>query len=147
MLDSVVFPAPFSPRSACTSPTAAAKSTWSFATTAGKRLVIPRTSTAGGEGGEIGASPPSTVLALGATDDALDEPGHPVEVLDGHPLAFRDLQFPLLVVERPGELVERSPDQRRPLRRDRSLRLRGHLRPVRSEPDHAVLEVPVVEVG
>src|SRR4051812_9101970 len=47
MFESVLLPAPFSPSSACTSPAAAAKSTASFARTPGKRLVIPRISTAG----------------------------------------------------------------------------------------------------
>src|SRR6266446_835408 len=41
MCISVVFPAPFSPRSAWISPTPSWKSTCSFATTPGKRLVIP----------------------------------------------------------------------------------------------------------
>src|SRR6266550_436225 len=140
MLDSVVLPAPFSPSRACTSPAAASKSMWSFATTAGNRFVICRRATAAEEGGEAWASPPSVVLALGATDDALDEPGHPVEVLDGHALALRDPQLALLVVQRPGELIKRAVDQRR-------LRLRGDLRAVRSEPDHLVLEIAVVEVG
>jgi hypothetical protein len=52
MFDSVVLPAPFSPSRACTSPAAASKSMWSFATTAGKRFVIPRRATAAEEGGE-----------------------------------------------------------------------------------------------
>ncbi len=47
MLESVLLPAPFSPSSACTSPAAASKSTRSFATTPGKRLLIPRIDTAG----------------------------------------------------------------------------------------------------
>ena len=47
MFERVLFPAPFSPSSACTSPTAASKSTASFASTPGKRLVIPRIATAG----------------------------------------------------------------------------------------------------
>ena len=46
MFESVLFPAPFSPSSACTSPTAASKSTASFATTPGNRFVIPRIATA-----------------------------------------------------------------------------------------------------
>src|SRR5262245_2709222 len=41
---SVVFPAPFSPRSAWTSPRRRSRSTWSLATTPGKRFVIPRSS-------------------------------------------------------------------------------------------------------
>ena len=47
MFDSVVFPAPFSPSSAWTSPERTSKSTSSFATTPGKRFVIPRIATAG----------------------------------------------------------------------------------------------------
>ena len=47
MFESVLFPAPFSPSSACTSPTATSRSTSSFATTPGKRFVIPRIATAG----------------------------------------------------------------------------------------------------
>src|ERR671918_1640881 len=44
MLISVDLPAPFSPRSACTSPRRSSKSTWSLASTPGNRLVIPRSS-------------------------------------------------------------------------------------------------------
>src|SRR5437870_13226472 len=150
MLDSVVFPAPFSPSRACTSPCAASKSTWSFATTAGNRFVIPRRATAadmvGGSGGEAWTSPP-TESALGAADHAFDEPVHRVEVLDRQALPFRNTQLALLVVERTCELVERALDQRFLLRRNRSLRLGRHLRPVRGEADHAVLEAAVVEVG
>ncbi len=46
MFESVLLPAPFSPSSACTSPAAASKSTASFASTPGKRFVIPRIATA-----------------------------------------------------------------------------------------------------
>ena len=46
MFESVLLPAPFSPSSACTSPTAASKSTPSLATTPGNRFVIPRIATA-----------------------------------------------------------------------------------------------------
>src|SRR6185312_13237585 len=105
MFDSVVLPAPFSPSRACTSPDAASKSTSSFATTAGKRFVIPRSATAGG-GGEACASPPPGESALGATDHAFDEPVHRVQVLDRHALAFLQAQLSLLVVERTRELVE-----------------------------------------
>src|SRR5436189_245373 len=52
MLDSVVFPAPFSPSSACTSPAAASKLAPSFATTPGNRFVIPTIRTEGGEARE-----------------------------------------------------------------------------------------------
>ena len=47
MFESVVFPAPFSPRSACTSPTPASKVTSSFASTPGNCFVMPRMRTAG----------------------------------------------------------------------------------------------------
>src|SRR4051794_5363458 len=47
MFISVDLPAPFSPSSACTSPRRRSKSTWSFARTPGKRLVIPRSSRTG----------------------------------------------------------------------------------------------------
>src|SRR4029453_12518476 len=47
MFMSVDLPAPFSPRRACTSPGASSKSTPSFATTPGNRLVIPRSSRSG----------------------------------------------------------------------------------------------------
>src|SRR4249920_3824284 len=149
MFESVVLPAPFSPSSACTSPSAASKSTWSFATTAGNRFVIPRSATAAGmveeSGGEARASPP-TESALGAADHAFDEPVHRVEVLDRQVLPLRDAQLALLVVERTCELVERPLDQGCLLLRNRSLRLGRDLRSVRSQTHHAVLEAPVVEV-
>src|SRR5829696_6115243 len=47
MFISVDLPAPFSPRSACTSPLRRSKSTPSLATTPGKRLVIPLSSRRG----------------------------------------------------------------------------------------------------
>src|SRR5437016_3582315 len=96
MLDNVVLPAPFSPRSACTSPAAASKSTCSFATTAGNRFVIPRSATAGG-GGEACASPPE-LSTLGATDDASDQPVHRIEIPDRKALALLHAQLALLVV-------------------------------------------------
>ena len=47
MFESVLLPAPFSPRSACTSPSSASNWTPSFATTPGNRFVIPRHAIAG----------------------------------------------------------------------------------------------------
>src|SRR4051812_49983358 len=47
MFISVDLPAPFSPRSVCTSPRRSWKSTWSLATIPGKRFVIPRSSRTG----------------------------------------------------------------------------------------------------
>src|ERR671933_2460518 len=129
MFESVLLPAPFSPSRACTSPAAASKSTWSLATTPGNRLVIPRIDTAGTGGApsapllssSVGTGVSPTGSAFGVTDHALDEPVHRVQVLHGQPLALRDAQLPLLVVKRPGKLVERALDQRRLLARDRRL--------------------------
>src|SRR3954469_25057915 len=101
MFERVVFPAPFSPSSAWTSPAVASKSAWSFASTAGNRFVIPRSATAGWsgrDGGEAEAPPPA-VLALGAPDHAPDEPVHRIQVLDRQPLPLGDAQLALLVVE------------------------------------------------
>src|SRR5918912_429238 len=115
MFESVVLPAPFSPSSACTSPTAASKATRSFASTPGKRFVMPRSSTAaalaaGGASGGARNSPRTaqkpTSLALGAPDDALHEPVHRVQVLDRQALPLLHAQLALLVVQRPSELVE-----------------------------------------
>src|SRR5262245_3896557 len=50
MFISVDLPAPFSPSSACTSPRRRSKSTWSFASTPGKRFVMPRSSRTGVSG-------------------------------------------------------------------------------------------------
>src|SRR6266446_2997288 len=50
MFMSVDLPAPFSPRSACTSPRRRSKSTRSFARTPGKRFVMPRSSRTGVSG-------------------------------------------------------------------------------------------------
>src|SRR2546421_13079967 len=154
MFESVLFPAPFSPSKACTSPAAASKSTPSFATTPGNRFVIPRIETAGTGGAPsapllsssvgTGASP-RRALALRASDHALDEPVHRVQVLHAEPLALRDAQLPLLVVERASELVERPVLDRVHLLGDRRLRLGGHLGPVRRERREAVLDRPVVE--
>src|SRR5689334_12642745 len=146
--ESVVLPAPFSPSRACTSPAAASKSTPSFATTPGKRFVIPRSLTAGGvlacsgirrRTGRAGARPVRGPLALGAPDHALDEPVHRVQVLDAHLLALRDADLALLVAERARELVELAADESLLLRGDQPLRLRRDLRAVRREPDQAVL--------
>src|SRR2546425_2090804 len=147
MFESVVFPAPFSPRSACTSPAATSKSMWSFATTAGNRFVIPRSATAVDVGGEAWPSPPTELSALGATDDALDEPIHRVEVLEGQPLALFDAQLATLVVQRTGEFVERALDQGGPLPGDRCLRLRADLFAIGRQTHEALLETAVVEVG
>src|SRR5438477_7133002 len=134
MFESVDLPAPFSPSSACTSPSTASKSTASFARTPGKRFVIPRSSTAAGmERGraEPRPRPPGRALSLGASDDALDEPVHGVQVLHGQPLALRDAQLPVLVVERTLELVPLATLERLLASGDLGLGLGGHERPVR----------------
>src|SRR6187455_2131195 len=95
MFESVLFPAPFSPSRACTSPGAASKSTPSFATTPGKRFVIPRIETAGEAPGS--PAPLSSGTGLGACcptrlagwldvrdgpDHASDKPLHRVQRSD-----------------------------------------------------------------
>src|SRR6476646_7927072 len=139
MFESVDLPAPFSPRSACTSPSAASKSTPSFATTPGNRFVMPRSETAAvmervsGRGAR--APPTSEALALRASDDALDEPVDRVELLHGQVLALLYPQLAALVVDRPVELVPLAGldlllllgDQRLRGRRD-ALAVRGELR-------------------
>src|SRR5438105_10229300 len=107
MFESVLLPAPFSPSRACTSPAAASKSTPSFATTPGKRFVIPRIATAE-DGGAPSAPLPlissalasPNLLAGRASDHALHEPVHAVEAVraarqDVHLLALRDAQLAL----------------------------------------------------
>src|SRR5919108_3631021 len=154
MFESVLFPAPFSPRGACTSPTAASKSTRSLARTPGNCFVMPRILTAGTEGAP---GPPAPLVdtsfraaaanasALGAPDDALDEPVHRVQLLHRQALALRHPQLPLLVVERSRELVELAGDQLGPLLQDRPPRRRLHAPPERCDVREAVLDRPVVE--
>src|SRR6266511_6409922 len=67
----VDLPAPFSPRSACTSPFVSSRSTWSLATTPGKRLVIPRSSSSGVSG--IGSQPRGAGPAPAPPDGCLLE--------------------------------------------------------------------------
>src|SRR4051794_38902381 len=113
MFESVLLPAPFSPRRACTSPRVTSKSTASFASTAGKRFVIPRMETAGeapgspaplAAPGTLGACPKALAgrrnLRDGA-DHALDQPLHRVEVRQHlQALALRHHQLAALVVQR-----------------------------------------------
>src|SRR5579862_182160 len=136
MFESVLLPAPFSPRSACTSPAAASKSTPSFATTPGKRFVMPRIRTADDGGAPsapltIGSSLASSkrLLAGRAPDHALHEPVHPVEAVRAalqhlHLHAFCHTQLAALVVERSRELVEAAVLDLLLLRGDRGFRRR-----------------------
>src|SRR5205823_6538396 len=152
MFESVLFPAPFSPSSACTSPAAASKSTASFASTPGKRFVIPRIETAGEAPGspaplwsstELGACCPTYLAGWqdvgDGSDHASHEPLHGVQSVDPglrlriEALALRDHQLSTLVVDRPAELVELAGHDRRLLRGDCSLRLRRDCRPVGRE--------------
>src|SRR5712691_10511531 len=112
MFERVLFPAPFSPSRACTSPAAASKPTESFASTPGKCFVIPRMRTAGEAPG------PPAPLATGTEgawcptelagrenagdgpDDTLHEPLHRVQVLDPEALALGDRDLAALVVDR-----------------------------------------------
>src|SRR5438132_13048343 len=113
MFESVLLPAPFSPSSACTSPAAASKSTESFASTPGKRFVIPRMATAGeapgspaplAAGTDPGACCPTGLAGRqhvgDGPDDAPHEPLHRVQVFDPGTLALGDHQLAALVVER-----------------------------------------------
>src|SRR5262245_61059672 len=155
MLDKVVLPAPFSPSRACTSPAAASNVTPSFATTPGKRFVIPSMRTAGG-GAAPGSPAPLPFVALtGAASatrlrrrnprdrplHALHEPLHRVEVRQHlQPLAGRHLELAALVVQRPLELVELARLDRLLPRRDQLLRLGRDLRPVGRELREAVVD-------
>src|SRR5215831_10524889 len=134
MFERVVFPAPFSPSSACTSPAAASKVTPSFATTPGKLFVIPAMRTAGAGEAPGGPAPLSSCSWTGGAspirlagwrdvahvpDDALHEPLHRVEIgkhLERLPLGHH--QLALLVVDRPPEDVELAGDDRLFLRLD-----------------------------
>src|SRR5438552_18776989 len=157
MFDSVLFPAPFSPSSACTSPAAASKSTESFASTPGKRFVMPRIETAGETpeapaslpaGTEIGARCPT---GLGWRDfgDGPDYSLHQrldgVQVLDGEPLAGWDHQLAALVIEGACELEELAALDRLLPGQDRRFRLRGDPGAERRELREAVLDRSVVE--
>src|SRR5438477_454768 len=101
MFERVDLPAPFSPSRACTSPSAASKSTRSLARTPGNRFVMPVSETAAaiarGLRRGAGAPPHVTLLALRAPDDALDEPVHRVQLLDRHALALRHAELAALV--------------------------------------------------
>src|SRR5581483_4458077 len=164
MFESVLFPAPFSPSSACTSPAAASKSTASFASTPGKRFVIPRIETAGEAPGVpapltsrsvLGACCPTRLAGRldvrDGADHALDEPLHRVQGVDPglrvrvEALPLRDPDLAGLVGDRPAEGMELARDDLRALLRDRRLRLRRDLRAVRGEAGEAVLDRAVVE--
>src|SRR5690348_903161 len=109
MFESVLLPAPFSPSSACTSPAATSRSTWSLATTPGNRFVMPWSLTAvmPWSGAGAGLAPaPAIALALRAADDSLHEPVDRVQLLHVQLLALRHAQLAALIVQRPRELVE-----------------------------------------
>src|SRR6185436_8810777 len=142
MFESVLLPAPFSPSSACTSPSAASKSTPSFATTPGNRFVIPRRETATAMEKAGGARRPARPMgsALRAPDDAPDEVVHRVEVIERRTFARLDADLAALVVDRPLKLVPLAAHDQRALLRDQLLRLRRHLLPVRRKSREAVLD-------
>src|SRR6478736_8628945 len=151
MFESVDLPAPFSPSSAWTSPSAASKCTSSFATTPGNRFVIPRSSTAVGmemrAGETVSSRPPRVALALRAPDDTLHQVVHGHEIAERRASSCLDAQLALLVVDRAAELVPLTADDLRPFGGDQLLRRRGDTRPVRSEQREAVLHAPVVAAG
>src|SRR5437867_3648634 len=153
MFESVLLPAPFSPRSACTSPSAASKSTRSFASTPGKRFVIPWSATADRGGAAVAVVLFSSTiqpaalprLSLGASDHALHEPVHRIEVLHRQLLALGYPELAALVVERSGELVERAVEDGLALGVDLRLRRSRDLRPERRDAGETVLHRAVVE--
>src|ERR1700730_4928017 len=101
MFESVLFPAPFSPSRACTSPAWISRSTSAFATTPGKRFVTPRSVTAGtGPAVALRGSLTRGRSALGRADDALDEPVHGEDVAQAQLLALGHTQLARLVVDR-----------------------------------------------
>src|SRR5262249_333435 len=146
---SVLLPAPFSPSRAWTSPAAASRFTASFASTPGKRFVIPRIATAASRGAAVAMEFSSNLLAgsdlRNGADDPLDEPLHRVQLLERQALPLRDHQLSLLVVERPGEFVELAAHDRTLPGQDLRLRLRRDLRAERRQLGKAVLDRAVVE--
>src|SRR4029079_5600872 len=148
---------------ACTSPGAASKSTASFASTPGNRLVIPRIETAGEAPGS--PAPLSSCTGFGACcptrlarrldvgdgpDHALHEPLHRVERGDAclrvrvEALARRDLQLAALVVDRAAERMPLAGQDRGLLLGDRGLRLSRHLRTEGRQAGEAALARAVV---
>src|ERR1044071_8692273 len=144
MFESVLFPAPFSPSSACTSPAAASNDTLSFASTPGKRFVMWCIETAGGARGspallpavtEPGARSPNGLARRRDVGDgpehALHQPLHGVERVDprlrlrAEAGALGDLHGAAPVVDRTAELVPLAGDDQLLLRCDRRLRLRA----------------------
>src|SRR3954467_8508088 len=147
MFESVDLPAPFSPSSACTSPSAASKWTPSFGTTPGNGLVMSRSSTAAAiEKGRTGPEPrpPVTRSALRAPDDALHEVAHRHQVAVRRLVARLDLQLALLVVDRAAELVPLAALDLLLLRSDQRLRLGGDAGTERRELREAVLQAAVI---
>src|SRR5438309_9403741 len=131
-MQSVVLPAPFSPRSAWTSPGMTSSVTRSLATTPGNRFVTPRAATAGvdpavavgvgpresgtDDSDGIASGPSVTArLALRAADHALDEPVQRELaqrrrirlVVVGQRLARRQSDRSVLLHERTLERIER----------------------------------------
>src|SRR4051794_39408452 len=120
MFISVDFPAPFSPRSACTSPRRRSKSTWSFATIPGKRLVMPRSSRTGASAAAMrgdsmaprtrgGREPPRPRDELDRGRDVLDLPGRDLllDLLDLVDECLRDLRVDLADPDAAGPDAER----------------------------------------
>ena len=163
MFESVVLPAPFSPRSACTSPAARLEVDAVVRDDAREPLRDPAHANGGRQ-----REAPDGPAPLASTDGCGDVPppraspearpsrpsrstpltSHCIEYRSGRTLSVfpsGTTKLALLVVERPREDVELAGDDRLPLRGDRRLRLRRDLRPVRREAREAVLDRAVVE--
>src|SRR6266571_1013388 len=146
MLASVDLPTPFSPSSACTSPSRASKSTASLARTPGKRLVMERMVI-------VGTGPVVTramfcvfmpSAALGVADHALDEPVHGEDLVKRELGAVGHMHLSRLVLDRSGELVEGAVDQGLLLLVDLRLGSRVDRLAKWGQVDEAVLEAAVV---
>src|SRR5947208_3372718 len=147
IFESVDLPAPFSPSRAWTSPGRASKSTWSLASTPGKRLVIPRMATAG----TCPAVTTSALMATGsaafrAADDPLHEPVDRVQIAHAQLRAGWDLDCAGLVLQRTLEFVEASALERLHLGVDLRLHRLRHGAPIGGEADHPVGDAAVVVV-
>src|SRR3990172_540964 len=100
MFINVDFPAPFSPSNASTSPGAMARSTPAFATTPGKVLTMPRSST---RGWRI-----RLLRRRRLPFDALQQPVEAQDLLERHDLAGCDTLLAALIAQGALEHLERT---------------------------------------
>src|ERR687896_2442511 len=99
----VVLPAPFSPSRACTSPGRTSKSIASFATSAPKRLVIPRSSRAGGTAASLTGVP----ALAGVSSRVGDDRSRRRRLVDVHP-ERSGLDLCLALLDHRGEVLRHA---------------------------------------